>query len=365
MVVIALGVVGVQILFTVVILFGLRRWPMHNDGGIKQPISLIIAARNEANNLLENIPSWLAQNHAEYEVLIALNGCTDESLNVVKQFSEESDRIHLVLVPEAYTSSGKKAALTYAISQAKYDNLVFTDADCVPSSPDWLSGFAQSFSSGNELIIGAGMFRETGSIVNALYRLDALLNACKYFSLGRLGWPYMAVGRSFGYTKRLFQRLNGFTSHTQVLSGDDDLLVNQARGNAKIGFLPVALTISDSPQTWSDWWQQRLRHLSASKHYAWPSLLWLGGYEVTAFLCSVGLIGFLAVGYAPMWSLFFVLYVVNMMLKVFTLQRMSSLMNYESNSYNLIFFEPLLALLNPLFSMASLIIKPTRWKRSK
>ena len=43
------------------------------------PVSIIIAARNESDNLYENLPSILSQDYPEFEVIVVNNQSIDDS----------------------------------------------------------------------------------------------------------------------------------------------------------------------------------------------------------------------------------------------------------------------------------------------
>ena len=53
--------------------------------------------------------------------------------------------------------SGKKHALNFGINEAKYDILLLTDADCEPSSYDWLSYMVQNLNDNSQKQIVLGV----------------------------------------------------------------------------------------------------------------------------------------------------------------------------------------------------------------
>ncbi|RZL16377.1 MAG: hypothetical protein EOO62_01485, partial [Hymenobacter sp.] len=94
--------------------------------------------------------------------------------------------------------------------------------------------------------------------------------ATQYLGLAWAGQPYMGVGRNLAYSRATFQRTKGFASHIRRLSGDDDLLVQDAvAAGARVAVVadPPAQTVSQPPDTWAAWWRQKRRHLSAGSRY--------------------------------------------------------------------------------------------------
>ena len=102
------------------------------------PVSVIVCAKNEAENLKKNIPLLLAQQHPEFEIIL-INDCSaDDSLEVMEQFEQQDARIKIVdVVPNEAFWANKKYALTLGIKRAQYKRMLFIDADCWPNSPYW------------------------------------------------------------------------------------------------------------------------------------------------------------------------------------------------------------------------------------
>src|SRR5688572_3522003 len=103
------------------------------------PVSLVVAAKNELENLRKNIPVWLAQDYPTFELIIADDGSTDDTSQWITTQFEHDSRVKLVLLdPEYVKMHGKKIALTLAFKKARFDHFVLTDADCTPASDQWL-----------------------------------------------------------------------------------------------------------------------------------------------------------------------------------------------------------------------------------
>jgi len=129
-------------------------------------------------------------------------------------------------------------------------------------------GFGQS--GGADIVLGYSGYAEEPGLLNQLIRYETLLTAAQYLSFAWAGQPYMGVGRNLAYTKVTFQRTKGFASHMRRLSGDDDLLVQDAvaaGARAAVVADPPAHTQSQPAHTWAAWWRQKRRHLSAGGRY--------------------------------------------------------------------------------------------------
>ena len=133
------------------------------------PVSLIICAKNEANNLKENIPLWLNQRYSDYEIILINDASFDVSLKIMESFESEDSKIKIVNVENIETFWGsKKYALTLGIKKAKHERMVFSDADCKPASPYWLKEMATNFTINKQVILGYGAYNKIPGLLNKL-----------------------------------------------------------------------------------------------------------------------------------------------------------------------------------------------------
>jgi cellulose synthase/poly-beta-1,6-N-acetylglucosamine synthase-like glycosyltransferase len=221
------------------------------------PVSLIVCSKNEAKNLRINIPKWLDQDYPELQLVLINDASTDQTKDVIELFAASDKRITVVNVEnnEAFWGS-KKYALTLGIKRAKHKILVFTDADCVPASRQWLQRMANAFKDKKELVLGYGAYKKIkGSFLNSLIRFETLFTALQYFGYAQWGRAYMGVGRNLGYTADLFYEQSGFINHIDIQSGDDDLFVNGASTsqNTALCCHKDSFTISEPKTSFAAW----------------------------------------------------------------------------------------------------------------
>jgi cellulose synthase/poly-beta-1,6-N-acetylglucosamine synthase-like glycosyltransferase len=240
-----------------------------------EPVSIILCAHNELDNLRELVPILLRQEYpASFELVLIDDRSQDDTYLYAQQLSQYyPGRFRLVTVTNTPAGfSPKKYALTLGIKAARYERLLFTDADCRPVTYDWLHlmqrGFAQK--NGADIVLGFSGYVEAPGLLNQLIRYETLLTAAQYLGLAWGGRPYMGVGRNLAYTKATFHSTKGFASHIRRLSGDDDLLVQDAvAAGARAAVVADldAQTVSLPAENWGAWWRQKRRHLSAGGRY--------------------------------------------------------------------------------------------------
>lgn len=258
-----------------------------------EPVSVIIAARNELDNLQRNLMSVLEQDYPEFEVIV-VNDCSwDGSQAWLEEVQKTHPRLRVSqLIEQEKYPTGKKFALTIGIKAARYETLLFTDADCEPNGNQWLKLMANRFTMGKEIVLGFSPYRRHKGLLNQFIRFETLMTAQFYFSMALRGTPFMGVGRNLAYRKPLFFKHKGFASHQHILSGDDDLFVNQAATatNVAIEIDPASFVNTEPKRTFSAWSRQKVRHMSTGKHYKSSHKRTLGTYyfSLIVFYALIG-----------------------------------------------------------------------------
>ncbi len=235
------------------------------------PVSVIICAKDEADNLRKYLPFFLTQDYPDYEVIVVNDGSVDETEILLNDMKLNYPNLRTTFVPVGATNlSTKKLALTLGVKAAKNDILLFTDADCMPEDKCWIDRMTRNFTPGVEFVLGYGAYMNQKGFINKLITYDTLFIALQFLGFAHAGKPYMGVGRNMAYRKELFFKLKGYASSLHLRSGDDDLIVNQAANkfNTKIEIAPDSLTWSEPKKNFSNWFFQKERHLSVSSHYS-------------------------------------------------------------------------------------------------
>lgn len=278
-------IVAIQLLYYLVVFgkFAFAKAQKNNPKRIS--ISVIVCAKNEEENVIKYIPLLAEQDYPEFEIILIDDASSDETLTVFEDFEKQYSNIRLVKVRnnEAFWGN-KKYALTLGIKSANKDYLLFTDADCYPTSKNWITAMSSQFTMQKTIVLGYGGYEKiAGSFLNKIIRFETLLTAVQYFSWAKMGHPYMGIGRNLAYKKDVFYDVNGFISHIQVRSGDDDLFINEAANgrNTAISYAPESFTYSSPKKTFKDWFVQKRRHVATAKHYKIVDKLQLG-----LFYCS-------------------------------------------------------------------------------
>lgn len=246
------------------------RYEKNNATDTKPPVSVIICGRNEGKNLREHLPIILEQDYPDYEVIVVNDCSEDNTYEVIGEFIQKYSHLKVSnIVKDPKFTHFKKFALFIGIKAAKNDILLFTDADCYPTSDKWIATMVSNFSDKTDIVLGYGGYIKNKGLLNKYIRYDTVTIALQYLGMSVQGHTYMGVGRNLAYRKSLFFKNNGFGSHSSVISGDDDLFINEnaTAENVAIEISPDAFTRSVPCSTLKQWIAQKRRHFLTAPLY--------------------------------------------------------------------------------------------------
>jgi cellulose synthase/poly-beta-1,6-N-acetylglucosamine synthase-like glycosyltransferase len=327
------------------------------------PTSIIICARNEADNLAKFLPAMFEQEYPSFEVVV-VNDCSyDHTGDFLKEFALQHSNLKIVTIQEDENSArGKKIALMLGIKGAKHEHLLLTDADCKPADKFWLRGMMQHFKPDTDIVIGYGAYEKQKGFLNKMIRFDTFMIALQYLSFALAGKTYMGTGRNLAYKKSLFFKLKGFASHYHIESGDDDLFVNEAvsKHNSSVQVNTTNHTISRVKTSLEDWIAQKRRHITTFANYSFISklrLVFLAGSQYLFFATFIALL-LLNVGS----FLIIFLFILRLLIQIIIFKKSMA----ELGERDLLLLSPVIELIllfiYPLITVSNAFLKKNKWK---
>jgi biofilm PGA synthesis N-glycosyltransferase PgaC len=270
----------------------------------KQPVSVIICARNEGENLKHFLPAILEQDYPDYEVIVVNDCSEDNSYLILGNYLLQYPHLKISTVnKDPKFTHNKRFAQFIGIKAAKNDILLFTDADCKPESDKWIESMTSHFSRKTDFVLGYGGYMDKKGLLNKYIRYDSFSIAMQYFGMAIRGIPYMGVGRNLAYRRSLFFSRSGYGAHNHLVSGDDDLFVNSnaSRSNTEIDFRPVAHTRSLPSSGLTEWAIQKKRHLTTAPYYRLRDKILLTIEPLSRVLFYSAAIVLLSIGFNWIW----------------------------------------------------------------
>ena len=284
------------------------------------PISIIICAHNETENLQRSLPAMLAQDYPQFELIVINDGEKNENENYLSQLESQYKNLYHSFVPNSSRYiSHKKLAITLGIRASHYDWLVLTEANCLPQSNQWLR-----------------------------------LTSMRYLGFALAGNPYMGIGRNLAYRKSLFFNQKGFSAHLNLRRGDDDLFINQVATseNTRVETDPASVVRMLPLKRKRDWKEEKIGYTSTTPLYKGMQR-WLNGWETTTrLLFYVAWIATVSIGVLHAhWlvaGIGFLLFLVRLTLQIIIINQTAKNLK-EKRSYGLIL--PVFDFLQPLQSL--------------
>lgn len=267
------------------------------------PLTVIICAKDEAANLVNNLPGVLVQNYnSTHSVLVVNDNSTDESKYILEELQRTFRQLQVLPLTQSSSNiPGKKFPLSMGIMSAKTELLLLTDADCIPASEFWMQKMQAAFTEEKDIVLGYGPYKKRRGLLNKLIRFETFHTALQYFSYALAGKPYMGVGRNLAYKKTVFLNNKGFSSINHIPGGDDDLFISNVanKRNTAVVLDKDTFTLSEAKLTWKSWRKQKSRHYTTGKYYKPGIKFLLGMYSLSAFLVYPLLV--LAAVYYNVW----------------------------------------------------------------
>lgn len=335
--------------------------PFHGMPEFLPPASVVICAKNEAQNLAQYLKVVLIQQYKQYEVIVVNDGSIDKTDEVLVEYYRRNKNLKIVNI-EPKDSCGKKNALQKGIEVAMFDTIVVTDADCRPATTQWLAKLVGAYMNDTKIVLAYSPYEKYPGFLNKLIRYENFITALQYFGFAKVGLPYMGVGRNLSYKKELVQSFKPTNAAEKIPTGDDDLLINaMATGkNTELCIDKDTFAYTKAQTTFNDWVNQKRRHLRAGFYYKFYHKLLLFLFALSGFVFYSSFIFLLTKGEFLKWVL--LIFAATVLVKLISTFRVYRKLASE----DLLFISPLLDICYTLYLLLIfflLLLKPkTSWK---
>ena len=295
-------------------------------------IFLIIAVRNEAENITECLKTIAGQDYPadRFVVVVSDDHSQDDTVPRAKHIFQEHPGIQWMLVeadPQDQFPGGKKGAIERALAviemNLKNDQQnPLHEIPNLPSSPDstsrsipynplivttdgdtrrgshWLSLLGKAYQKEKvPMILGPVMFVRGRTIMERLAFMENLGLQGITSGFAAIKQPVMANGANLAYSKKLFDEVSGFSGNIQYASGDDQFFLDkvvQSKGGNAVSFLfnPDAVVEVKAETSLGSFFAQRVRWIKKSRGYTRGLVLMIGAVTYLFLLSLLFLLVF-------------------------------------------------------------------------
>ncbi len=326
-------------------------------------VSVVVAARNEEKNITKLLDSLSSQHYPRenYEIIIVNDNSTDNSLSCLEEYQDKNSERNIRVYSIDNQSPSKKDALEYAVSKAKGEIILVTDADCLVDE-NWILSYAALFQN-KKLQFATGKINLLGK-KNLLYAfqqmewsaLMAITASSIYYSS-----PLMANGANMAVRKRAFIEANPYENNKKIASGDDMFLlaaIKKCYGSKAICFSKNSQVNTPAAEDFFSFIRQRIRW-AKKNYFSLSAALFAAVFVLFSQFAAIFLLITIIIDYSVSQCGFFVL------MATFLLELV--LILCYKRSYVVLYF-PLLAIFYPFYVSFIAVISPfvsIKWKANK
>lgn len=224
-----IGIIIIQLFYYLGVFSGFVFSKPTENNSKKLPVSVIIYSKNQAKELINLIPTLLNQNYYLFELVVVNNASSDETTDLLKEFEMLYPNVKAVNVQnnEAFWGS-KKYALTLGIKAAKYEYILFVNAEEVVPSNDWMLQMTSHFTLNKTIVIGFSKYATKKGFFNKYLRFDLLMTQMQQFSWTKIGSPFAVRVENLGFKKQVFFDVNGYINHMNEINHNNELFYKEA-----------------------------------------------------------------------------------------------------------------------------------------
>ncbi len=230
-----------------------------------RPVSVIVVADNNAEDLRANLDSLLSQDYEPgYEVIVVVDKDEDGTGDFLMAYGKRPN-LYTTFVPDSSRyMSRRKLAITLGVKAAKNELILLTDATCRPVSDKWISVMASRLDEGTDIVMGYSNYIHEAGLFKVFYRFH-----CEYSNFREAcnGAAYGMAGNNIMFRKDVFMAGNGFQGNLKYLRGEYVFLVNKyaGQGNAAVE-TSCEGRVEDRVPTRKEWHSVNLFYRETRRH---------------------------------------------------------------------------------------------------
>lgn len=248
---------------TLLFIIGLRKkFPKLKDEELPNA-TLVIAARNEENNILRCLQ---AADKLEYpenklEIIIVDDKSADNTRKIIEEYIKDKPKFKCITARDPVGNlKGKANAIDSGIEVAKGDVILMTDADCAPN-PLWAKTIA-SYYTGNVGMVNGITDQESTSNFSGAQALDFIYLLGIAAGAINLGKPLSAIGNNMSFLKKAYIEVGGYKNLPFSVTEDFTLVMaifNLNKYKLIYPLDPYGIVVSKPCETMKELYKQKKR----------------------------------------------------------------------------------------------------------
>jgi cellulose synthase/poly-beta-1,6-N-acetylglucosamine synthase-like glycosyltransferase len=339
--------IGLLVIYSLLILYYKAGWQdietfTISDQHPNTKISVIIAARNEEENIGELLASLEIQTYPNhlYEVIVVDDHSSDNTGSIAQSFAF----VKLIKLEFDNINSYKKKAIETGIAAASGHLIVTTDADCIVNK-NWLKTIAVFKEETNAVFIAAPVSMQCNSTLLQIFQsMDFMVLQGITAASVKKRIHNMCNGANLAYERKVFFEVNGFKDIDHIASGDDMLLMQKIAQHfpGRVSYLlsKDAIVTTKAANTWGEFFSQRIRWASKATNYN-DIKIFSALFLVYFFNCSLLALLITGCWIHDLWLGFFGVLILKTLVELIFLYPIAKFYNKQGLLTLFPFFQPL------------------------
>ncbi len=297
-------------------------------------VSVLIAARNEENNIKKLLESLYDQSFPKelFEVIIVDDHSEDNTKEFINTFINNNKDLNIKLL--LAEREGKKLAISQALHNASNELIIVTDADCVLNNL-WIESIVGFYQENNcKMILAPVLLSPAENFFEKMQVLEHLSLIGSTAGSAAIGFPVMCNGANMAYERKSALEVEKLRKDFDIPSGDDMFLLEQfvknyGHENVKFLLSKSAIVKTKTCKTVKDFFRQRRRWVSKTKSYtSWKVIL----TALVVLFFNLSIISlFVSAFFIPaLWSIYFLLTLLKFLVDFPLLKNITNFMNQGS-----------------------------------
>ena len=214
------------ILIAIIIVGASKTFPKLNDEELPS-VTIIVAARNEENNILECIQSLdkLEFPNDKLEIILVDDGSTDKTGKIIDEFIADKSRFKKIIsTKEKGKLKGKTLVISNGIEFASNKIIITTDADCTVS-PTWAKRIASYYVDENVALVNGMTNQFDTDSFSGMQSVDFIYLLSTASGTINIGKPMSCIGNNMSYRKSVYEEVGGYENLEFSVTEDFRLLM--------------------------------------------------------------------------------------------------------------------------------------------
>lgn len=223
----------VQLVYLILLLKFILSGKQKNEEPILPSISIIVTSRNYLDQLQVLLPTLLAQDYPDYEVVVVEDCSTDGTDWLLAELKISHGHLKTTKIVQE-TDFPNALAITIGVRASSKEWLVYLSPLCVVKDNQWLKNYAQALQADKEVCIGYMHYNDAVGGYKSWLRFEnftsyLLSGSGKVFGLAMPVFEY-----NLAYRREKFLELRGFAAVLDSPFSENELFINKIRTKRNI-----------------------------------------------------------------------------------------------------------------------------------